>query len=301
MSFIIERCKNLGKGRRRKGVSVPQAVPPPETKEPQRPVAVSTAQQIPKASSGHADHVRVPQAPPVADVGVHPAAVDPRDKEPQPVTGSGAQQDLNLSQKLWNDAYDNLKRDEDKLVEAYRNTLVKVLVHEKLKSKKVADTSAAGAREDLKAEILDELKDPKAQKATDASTARARDVLAEREDLKTQILDELEDRTKRQMHMKMLVENGKAKAAKAPKITKAVDDFAQAILSIKPIIDPQAVPAALPWAGVCFGLQASNNPFITWFPCQLTPVRYYRILRKRRNLTLRVSLMLLLECTFIAL
>lgn len=244
------------------------------TKEPQQSVTASTAQQIPKTSSGHVDQVQVPQAPPVADVDACLIAADPGAKEPQPVTESGVQQDLDPSEKLWNDAYDSLEKDEDKLVEAYRNTLAEVLVDEELKdlkAKKATDTSAAGANDvlaelkDLKAEILDKIKDPKAQKATDTSAAGASDVSAEREGLKAKILDELKDQTKRQMHMKMLVENGKAKVAKASKITKAVDDFAKAILSVKPIIDPviqytpQAAPAALPWAGVCFGLQVSNN------------------------------------------
>jgi hypothetical protein len=194
------------------------------------------------------------------------------------MTESEVQQDPKPSQKLWNDAYDSLKRDEDRLVEAYRKILAEVLVDKMLndlKARKATDTSAAGGRDvfvelkNIKAEIIDQLKDPKAQKTTDTSAAGASDASAEHEDLKAKILDELKDPTKRQMHMKMLVENGKAKVAKASKVTKGVGDFAKAILSVKPIIDsviqytPQAAPAALPWAGVCFGLEVSNNHFLS--------------------------------------
>jgi hypothetical protein len=243
-----------------------------EAKKPQQLVTASTAQQIPKASSGHTAQAQVPQSPPVADLNAPPTAADPGAKEPQAVTESGVQPDPDLSEKLWNDAYESIKKDEDKLFEAYRNTLAEVLVNEKLKdlkAKKSTDTSDAGVSDllakpkDLKAEILDQLKDLRAQRAMDTSTG-ASDVSAEREVLKAKILDELKDRTKRQMHMKMLVEIGKAQFAKASKITKAVGDFAKAILLIKPIIDPviqytpQTAPAALPWAGVCFGLQVSS-------------------------------------------
>ncbi len=75
---------------------------------------------------------------------------------------------------------------------------------------------------------------------------------------------ELEDATKRQAAMERLVKEGRAKVMKVSKISKGVADFAQAILSVKPVIDlalqniPQAAPAALPWAGVCIGLQVSN-------------------------------------------
>lgn len=55
------------------------------------------------------------------------------------------------------------------------------------------------------------------------------------------------------MHMKELVEEGQAKVSKTSKITKGLGDFAEAILSVKPMIDltiqsiPQAASAALPW------------------------------------------------------
>jgi len=213
-----------------------------ETKEPQQPVTASTAQLIPKASSGHAAQAQVPQASPVADVDARPTAAHPGTKEPQPVTES-------VSQRLWNDAYDSLKKDNDKLVKAYMKTLMK---------EDATDDSAAGASNGSA-----ELKDLRAEKAINTSAAKAIDIPAE-----------LEDRGNRQRYMEILVKNGKAKFDKTSKISKAVGDVADAILKAKPIVDivlsiPQAAPAALPWAGVCVGLHVSNHPFLAWFPCLL--------------------------------
>ncbi|KAK3304916.1 WD40-repeat-containing domain protein [Chaetomium strumarium] len=79
----------------------------------------------------------------------------------------------------------------------------------------------------------------------------------------TNISAELHDPTKRQMHMRRLVEEGRAKISRASKITNGVGDVADFVLSVKRIIDlaVQSVPqAALPWAGVCVGLQILRNP-----------------------------------------
>ena len=74
------------------------------------------------------------------------------------------------------------------------------------------------------------------------------------------VSSKLKDPAKRQIHMKRLVEKGQAKISTVSKITKGVGDVAHFILSAKNMIDMaiQNVPqAALPWAGVCVGLQVS--------------------------------------------
>jgi hypothetical protein len=82
----------------------------------------------------------------------------------------------------------------------------------------------------------------------------------------TNISTELYNPTKRQMHMRRLVEEGRAKISRASKITNGVGDVANFVLSAKGIIDlaVQSVPqAALPWAGVCVGPQVSSYPLNT--------------------------------------
>ena len=80
----------------------------------------------------------------------------------------------------------------------------------------------------------------------------------------TNISAELNNPTKRQMYMRRLVEEGQVKISRVSKITNGVGDVAGFVLSAKGIIDLaiQSVPqAALPWAGVCVGLQVSSHPF----------------------------------------
>ncbi|KND93793.1 Vegetative incompatibility protein HET-E-1 [Tolypocladium ophioglossoides CBS 100239] len=63
--------------------------------------------------------------------------------------------------------------------------------------------------------------------------------------------------------MKELVQIGQAKIATPSKLTKGVGDVAQFILSAKSMVDLaiENIPqAALPWAGVCVGLQILLNP-----------------------------------------
>lgn len=74
---------------------------------------------------------------------------------------------------------------------------------------------------------------------------------------------ELENPAKRQKYMEDLVKEGQSKIATASEITKGVGDVARFILSAKGMIDAaiQNIPqAALPWAGVCIGLQVGNHP-----------------------------------------
>ncbi|KAB5528994.1 hypothetical protein GE09DRAFT_405345 [Coniochaeta sp. 2T2.1] len=157
----------------------------------------------------------------ISDAPLPPVETSPKPGEP-PATESTNRQPpgLSTSQRLWNAAYDNLKKGDDTsgLVTAYVKTLTKALEAER--------------------EI-----------PSDA------DVTAE-----------LEDPTKRQMFMRERVEKGRAKVDKASNISKRVGDFVDAVLVVKPMVDlviqniPHAAPAALPWAGVCVGLQILSNP-----------------------------------------
>jgi hypothetical protein len=72
----------------------------------------------------------------------------------------------------------------------------------------------------------------------------------------------LQDPTSRQIYMKKLVEEGQAKISTPSNVKKGVGDVAQFILSAKRLVDAaiQNIPqAALPWAGVCIGLQVSGT------------------------------------------
>lgn len=184
-------------------------------------------------------------------------------KKPQPATESAAQPDPNLSQKLWNDAYDALVEDHDtvKVVESYLETLEVVLKEEK--AKRVTEPSTSGG---------------------------------------TTILAELKDRAKRQEYMAKLVNDGKARVAKASRITNAIGDVADNIYLAKPIVDivmsiPQAAPAALPWAGFCIGLQVSNYSFIAYFLWLFISLRCSQIRQKRQNQILRALITWLAKWT----
>jgi hypothetical protein len=139
-------------------------------------------------------------------------------KEPRLGTEFAAQQNqvISTSQRLWNDAYDGLENDGETA------KLVQAYVNTLktvLKAENAPDTPDSGAN--------------------DVSTG-------------------LKDPTKRQIYMKKLLENGRAKVFTTSNITKGVGDVAQFILSAKGLVDlaVQNIPqAALPWAGVCIGLQ----------------------------------------------
>ncbi|KAK3349202.1 hypothetical protein B0T25DRAFT_591653 [Lasiosphaeria hispida] len=73
----------------------------------------------------------------------------------------------------------------------------------------------------------------------------------------------LKDPSQRQAHMRKLVEAGQAKISTLSKITQGVGDAVQFVLSAKAMIDLaiQNIPqVALPWAGVCIGLQETHQP-----------------------------------------
>ncbi|KAK2593122.1 hypothetical protein QQS21_009171 [Conoideocrella luteorostrata] len=74
---------------------------------------------------------------------------------------------------------------------------------------------------------------------------------------------DLKDPIKRQAHMRDLVKKGREKFANESKLAQSVGDVAGFVLQARGVIDVaiQNVPqAALPWAGVCVGLQILTNP-----------------------------------------
>ncbi|KKO96923.1 hypothetical protein THAR02_10976 [Trichoderma harzianum] len=80
-----------------------------------------------------------------------------------------------------------------------------------------------------------------------------------------EVLTHLNDRTKRQDFMRKLVEEGQARlsASATSNILNGVGAVADFIVSVKGLVDAavQNIPqAALPWAGVCIGLQILTNP-----------------------------------------
>ena len=82
------------------------------------------------------------------------------------------------------------------------------------------------------------------------------------------------------------MEEGQAKISRASKITNGVGDVAGFVLSVKGLIDlaVQSVPqAALPWAGVCVGLQVSSRPSNT--PLDLALLTCLQILRNPAQAT----------------
>ncbi|KAJ8129608.1 hypothetical protein O1611_g4022 [Lasiodiplodia mahajangana] len=82
----------------------------------------------------------------------------------------------------------------------------------------------------------------------------------------TDLPDEMNNQVERQKYMRELVKRGRERIERASKITTKVGSIADFILSSKGIVDltiqavPQAAPAALPWAGVCLGLEILRNP-----------------------------------------
>jgi hypothetical protein len=224
--------------------------------------------------------------PSIADV-ADPSA-EPTAKDSQSVTRSGTQLGAHLSQELWNRAYDELESEHGELVEAYRNILAKVLVDDKLEDLKDGRgnvTSEAEVKR-IKAELLPEFRDG------------TRNILTEREDVITKkgagtsgtpntldgiramISAELKDPSMRQRYMEVLVEKGMIKIMKASRASEAVSNVCGTILLVKPALDivlriPQAAPATLPWAGVCLGLNVSNNPSIPLVSCELICTRSY--------------------------
>lgn len=170
------------------------------------------------ASSGHLAQVQLPPSvPPVTDTQASSSRADPQATEPQPTTEFAAQQ-------------------------AYALPTSRRLCNDAYDSLE-NDNNTAGL---VKAYVKTLTMVLRAEKAPDTSASRVSDVS-----------NELKNLTKRQMHVRTLVEEGQAKVFTASNITEAVGDVAQFILSAKGLVNLaiQNIPqAALPWAGVCVGL-----------------------------------------------
>ncbi|GFF78041.1 vegetative incompatibility protein HET-E-1 [Aspergillus lentulus] len=148
--------------------------------------------------------------------------VDPAQDHPGPEEHLTKQSaELSISQRIWNAAYDSLEEDKDTA------DLVKSYMKTLTAILKAEKSSGDSAPDD--------------------------DELAVQE----------QSPTTRQEYLKRLVNDGQKKIETSSKIKMAVGDVAQFILSAKGMIDLaiQNIPqAALPWAGVCIGLQILLNP-----------------------------------------
>jgi N-terminal domain of NWD NACHT-NTPase len=192
---------------------------------------VTTVPDTANTSSSRAAQAHFPPpAPPITDP---PAEADPRREECHSMTKPTEQQnqgpqnpelqnpELSTSQRLWNAAYENLENNDN--TTKLVKSYVKTLMTV-LKAKRASDTSASEV-DDISAE----LKDP----------------------------------VKRQTYMRDLVEEGRKKIATTSKITEGVDNVIGYIDKAKGMIDAAIgnIPqAALPWAGVCLGLQVRYHP-----------------------------------------
>jgi hypothetical protein len=97
-----------------------------------------------------------------------------------------------------------------------------------------------------------------------------------------------DDPIKRQAYMRTLVDEGRKKVAPSTMITKRVGDVVRFIEKAKQMIDVaiQNIPqAALPWAGVCIGLQVTRRlSYVERLALDpLTPYRSCRIPLKGWN------------------
>jgi hypothetical protein len=187
------------------------------------PPAVQQTQEAPISHTG-------PAKQGLADASI------PKGKDPAILEEFEALRDFNLSEILWDDAYVSIEKEEEEknLTKSYIKALTKLLQNKK------ADEIEA---ESQKAQ------DKEAEPKVDPKTI---DVSAE-----------IHDKANRQELLKLLLKNGQVKAKSMTKFANGVGVVANTILSVKPIGDfivtiPQAAPAALPWAGVCAGLQVNT-------------------------------------------
>ncbi|KAF8861551.1 hypothetical protein BDZ45DRAFT_687628 [Acephala macrosclerotiorum] len=180
-----------------------------------------TASTVQEISTASSSHSAQTHVPPsVPPVADPPAEADTR-AERQPVKPTERRASDLTSQRLWNAAYDNLENDE--------NTAKLVKSYVEILAGVLETTGAAD---------------------TSISTTDDNSI-------------ELKDPIKRQTYMRKLVEEGRKKIATTSKITEGGGNVVGYIEKAKGMIDAAIgnIPqAALPWAGVCVGLQILSNP-----------------------------------------
>lgn len=140
--------------------------------------------------------------------------------------------ELSISQRIWNAAYDSLEED--------RATAKLVKSYLKTLTTVLEDENGSSVSASEDDELAAQLQSP----------------------------------TTRQEYLKKLVSDGQKKIETSSKIKMAVGDVAQFILSAKGMIDlaVQSIPqAALPWAGVCIGLQVSSHRSPLFRPTNVCP------------------------------
>jgi N-terminal domain of NWD NACHT-NTPase len=133
-----------------------------------------------------------------------------------------------ISRKIWDKAYS--------IIEA--------------KEKDLANTYLAVLRESLAPDIENGAHKKKKKEITLLEAAK--------------ISEELNNKTEGPERLKDLVKKGAQKAEEQSKIADTVGFLAQGILKADPLVKvltqlPHLAPAALPWAGICIGLQVSNG------------------------------------------
>lgn len=180
-----------------------------------------TASTVQEISTASSSHSAQTHVPPsVPPVADPPAEADTR-AERQPVKPTERRASDLTSQRLWNAAYDNLENDE--------NTAKLVKSYVEILAGVLETTGAAD---------------------TSISTTDDNSI-------------ELKDPIKRQTYMRKLVEEGRKKIATTSKITEGGGNVVGYIEKAKGMIDAAIgnIPqAALPWAGVCVGLQVRYHP-----------------------------------------
>jgi len=139
---------------------------------------------------------------------------------PGPSTPGPATSQPSLSERLWNQAYDQTKADDFSTVDIYEKILSASL------DQKDADPADASHTVDL---------------TSQQNTIE-------------------QDSKKRCVQMRQLVQDGLKRTERDAKVKRGVEDGIQVVMTVKEVVDKavQAAPeAAIAWVGVCFALEVS--------------------------------------------